>query len=50
MTDKIEGKTRAGMLAAALVVKRDAVKLAPIDTGNLRNSAYVITGGGRRRQ
>lgn len=47
-TDLIEGKTRGGMLAAGLVIKRDAVKLAPIDTGNLRNSAYVIAGGGKK--
>ncbi len=44
---KIEGRTRQGLLAAALKVKRDAIKLAPIDTGNLRNSAYVIWGGGK---
>jgi len=44
----IEGRTRQGLLAAALKVKRDAIKLAPVDTGNLRNSAYVIWGGGRK--
>lgn len=44
---KIEGRTRQGLLAAALKVKRDAIKLAPVDTGNLRNSAYVIWGGGK---
>ncbi len=44
---KIEGRTRQGLLSAALKVKRDAIKLAPVDTGNLRNSAYVIWGGGK---
>lgn len=43
---KIEGRTVSGMLAASLKVKRDAIILAPIDTGNLRNSTYVVTGGG----
>ena len=28
------------------MVKRDAIKLAPVDTGNMRNSAYVIWGKG----
>ena len=33
--------TETGLKAAAMVVNRDAVKLAPIDTGNLRASAYI---------
>lgn len=44
--DKVEGRTRAGLAFGALIVKRKAIILAPIDTGNLRNSAYVISGGG----
>jgi hypothetical protein len=41
----VEDRTVGGMAAAALIVKKDAVILAPIDTGNLRNSSYTIWGG-----
>ena len=33
--------TEAGLKAAALVINADAVKMAPVDTGNLRGSAYI---------
>ena len=42
---KIRGRTKAGLRAAALIVKRDSVKITPIDTSNLRGSAYTETGG-----
>lgn len=45
---KIKGATVDGMLEAALFVQRDAQLLTPVDTGNLRASAYVIYGGGGR--
>lgn len=36
---KIVGRTRAGMLEAALLVKGESQKLVPVDTGNLRGGA-----------
>jgi hypothetical protein len=42
--DLMEGRTVQGLLEAALRVKKDAIILAPVDTGNLRNSAYVLWG------
>lgn len=41
---KITGRTTQGLLEAALKVKGDAVRLAPVDTGNLRSSGYVLWG------
>lgn len=41
----IENRTQAGLTAAALKVKAESMKLTPRDTGNLRASAYVISGG-----
>jgi hypothetical protein len=38
---KIEGKTMAGLLEAGFIVQADAQRKAPIDTGNLRGSAYT---------
>ncbi len=45
-TKVIQGKTRKGMTIVALKIRRDAVRLTPIQTGNLRGSAYTIVGGG----
>lgn len=38
---KIRTRTRAGVMSALLVVKRDSVKMTPVDTGNLRASCYT---------
>lgn len=37
----IKKRTRKGMLAAGLLVKGESMRLTPVDTGNLRNSAYT---------
>lgn len=37
---KIDGNVSAGILEAALFVEAEATRNAPIDTGNLRGSAY----------
>lgn len=34
-------RSRGGMRKALLIVRRDSVKLTPVDTGNLRNSAFT---------
>jgi len=44
---KIEGRTMKGLIRAAIPVRRDAVKAAPIVTGNLRASVFTITSKGR---
>ena len=41
--DKIEGRTQAGILKAALHVRGEAQKLCPVDEGNLKNSAYTVS-------
>ena len=46
---KIKGATVDGLLEAALLIKGDAQRVTPVDTGNLRASAYVIWGGGGKR-
>lgn len=38
---QIKGRTRQGMRAAALLVRRESQKICPVDTGNLRGSAYT---------
>lgn len=38
---KIEGRTTAGLLAAGLKVQAEAQRRTPVDTGNLRASAYT---------
>ncbi len=43
----IEGRTVGGMLQAGLLVKREAQKITPVDTSNLKASAYVVWGGGK---
>lgn len=40
---KIETLSRARLIKAALLIRREAVKLCPADTGNLRNSAYIVS-------
>lgn len=37
----IEGRTQAGMNDAGFMIQREAQKLTPVDTGNLKNSAYT---------
>lgn len=37
-----QGKTVGGMVEAALLVKHDAVQMAPMYYGNLRDSAYAL--------
>lgn len=37
----IEGRTKKGMIKAALLVKGEAIRETPRDTGNLANSAYT---------
>ena len=44
---KVKNKTTAGMLEAAVLVKGESLRITPIDTGNLRNSAYITWGGGK---
>ena len=44
---KIKGRTERGMGLAAIHVKGEAQKLCPVDTGNLRSSAFVTTGRSR---
>lgn len=48
-TAKIKGKTRKGMTIVVLKIRRDSQKITPVDTGNLRASAYTIVGGGIKR-
>ena len=38
---EIEGGTRAGMRKATLLIRRKSVEITPIDTGNLRGSAFT---------
>lgn len=42
----IRGRTKKGVRTAALLVKRESQKLTPIDTGNLKGSAYTEVVGG----
>lgn len=39
----LQRRTTAGLWEAGLEVKRRAVELAPVDSGNLRASGYTIT-------
>lgn len=39
----IKGDTTSGLIEAGLFVKKEAVKQTPIDQGNLRGSAYVVS-------
>ena len=38
---QIQGRTKAGLREAALVVRKRAQELTPIDTGHLKGSAYT---------
>jgi len=40
----IVGRTEAGLRAAATLIKGRSIRLAPVDTGHLRQSAYVDSG------
>mgnify|MGYP000645025530 CR=1 FL=1 len=42
----IEGANEQGLLQAALLIKREAQEKTPVDTGNLKNSAYTDSEGG----
>lgn len=46
--EEIKGRTVKGLLQAGLRVKADAQRITPVDTGNLKSSAYVLWGGGGR--
>jgi len=41
----IRGRTKAGLMAAGLIVKRRSQIRTPVDTGNLINSAYITSTG-----
>jgi len=43
--DKIDGATEAGVIKAAMFIRRRSQKLTPVRLGNLRASAYVIGSG-----
>jgi len=45
----IRGRTKAGLMAAGLVVKRRSMIRTPVDTGNLINSAYITPTGTRTK-
>lgn len=38
---KIKGRTKTGLWQAALVIRRRAQQLTPVDTANLKGSAYT---------
>lgn len=46
--DKIKNKTVDGMLEAGLLVKGDALRIVPVQFGNLKGSAYVVWGGNKK--
>lgn len=37
----VEKRTQAGMWRAAMMIKRYSMQLTPVDTGNLKGSAYT---------
>lgn len=43
---KLEEVTLAGLVEAALFFKRESIPITPYDTGNLRQSGFVIWQGG----
>ena len=45
---KIRFRTKQGMIKAGLYIQRQSQKLTPIDTGNLKASAFTVWGGGGR--
>ncbi|MCP4475385.1 MAG: hypothetical protein GY821_12635 [Gammaproteobacteria bacterium] len=42
---KLENASVDGLLEAALLIRGDAQRITPVDTGNLKASAYVMWGG-----
>lgn len=38
---KIKGRTIAGLLAGGLIIQAEAQRRVPVDTGNLKGSAYT---------
>jgi len=40
---KIEGRCLSGLVSAGLMIRGESQKLTPVVTGNLRNSAYVVS-------
>lgn len=40
---EIHNKTRGGLYKAALVIKKEAILLTPVVTGNLRGSSFVLS-------
>lgn len=45
---KIKFKNKQGMIRAGLLVQREAQKLTPVDTGNLKASAFTVWGPAAR--
>ena len=43
---KRETKCQAGLVQAGLLIRAESQKLTPVVTGNLRNSAYVVSSKG----
>lgn len=43
---KIERRCEAGLVSAGLFIRGESQKLTPVVTGNLRNSAYVVSKNG----
>ena len=39
----IRGDTTRGLIESGLLIKREALKQTPVDQGNLRGSAYVVS-------
>lgn len=39
---KIDGLTRAGMAAAAAIIKAESMKKTPVEFGNLKASHYIV--------
>lgn len=46
--NKIEKRTQGGITAAATFVRAESQKRTPVDTGNLRNSAYTVSPSGSK--
>lgn len=44
--DKVRYGTEKGLVRAGMFIRGEATRRAPIDTGNLRNSAYVVSNSG----
>ena len=46
LIDEYKDKTLKGVLRAALLIRRKALELTPKDTGNLKESCFVVWKGG----